>query len=319
MLQEEYEVYRPYSFQPPSSSSAPVGVLDTAPATQTPTEPIAIQPPWYPAGPQASPTPPRRRPGRAGVFVLLTLVLVLIFGVGLFAGWEFTSSSKSSTSTASKTAATASATSSSVTTLETLQEAAIAKIEPAVVELQVTTAQGQQIGSGVIIDTNGDIVTNNHVVSGEQTIVVILSNGSTEQAQLVGTAAADDLAVVRIQPFAHMTVAQIGDSTKLAVGQEVLAIGNPLGITETATKGIVSALNRSVTESTGTTISNAIQTDAAVNPGNSGGALVNLQGQLIGIPTLTAVNTESNTAANGVSFAIPSNLVETVLHQLLQQ
>jgi len=253
------------------------------------------------------------------VFVLLTLVLVLIFGVGLFAGWEFTSSSKSSTSTASKTAATASATSSSVTTLETLQEAAIARIEPAVVELQVTTAQGQQIGSGVIIDTNGDIVTNNHVVSGEQTIVVILSNGSTEQAQLVGTAAADDLAVVRIQPFAHMTVAQIGDSTKLAVGQEVLAIGNPLGITETATKGIVSALNRSVTESTGTTISNAIQTDAAVNPGNSGGALVNLQGQLIGIPTLTAVNTESNTAANGVSFAIPSNLVETVLHQLLQQ
>ncbi len=251
--------------------------------------------------------------------MLLTLVLVLIFGVGLFAGWEFTSSSKSSTSTASKTAATASATSSSVTTLETLQEAAIARIEPAVVELQVTTAQGQQIGSGVIIDTNGDIVTNNHVVSGEQTIVVILSNGSTEQAQLVGTAAADDLAVVRIQPFAHMTVAQIGDSTKLAVGQEVLAIGNPLGITETATKGIVSALNRSVTESTGTTISNAIQTDAAVNPGNSGGALVNLQGQLIGIPTLTAVNTESNTAANGVSFAIPSNLVETVLHQLLQQ
>ncbi len=161
--------------------------------------------------------------------------------------------------------------------------------------------------------------TNNHVVSGEQTIEVVLANGSTEQAQLVGTAAADDLAVVRIQPFAHMTVAQIGDSSRLIVGQEVLAIGNPLGITETATQGIVSALNKSVTESTGTTISNAIQTDAAVNPGNSGGALVNLQGQLIGIPTLTAMNTESNTAANGVSFAIPSNLVETVLQQILQQ
>jgi len=183
----------------------------------------------------------------------------------------------------------------------------------------VTTAQGQQLGSGVIIDAKGDIVTNNHVVNGEQTIQVVLSNGSTEQGQLIGTSPANDLAVVRIQPFAHMTVAQIGNSSSLVVGQEVLAIGNPLGITETATKGIVSALNRSVTESTGTTISNAIQTDAAINPGNSGGALINLQGQLVGIPTLTAVNTESNTAANGVSFAIPSNLVETALQQILQQ
>ncbi|TMC16657.1 MAG: trypsin-like serine protease, partial [Chloroflexi bacterium] len=288
------------------------------PVTQTPPVQEASQPPKYPPGPQTSPPPPQKRPGRAGAILLLTFVLALIFGVGLFAGLEFTSG-RSSTSTTSRTAATATATSSSGTTLEAQQEAAIAKIEPAVVEIKVITVQGEQIGSGVIVDTNGDIVTNNHVVSGEQTIEVVLSNGSTEQAQLVGTATADDLAVVRIQPFAHMTVAQIGDSSKLVVGQEVMAIGNPLGITETATNGIVSALNRSVTESTGTTISKAIQTDAAVNPGNSGGALINLQGQLIGIPTLTAVNTESNTAANGVSFAIPSNLVVTDLHQILQQ
>ena len=325
MLQEEQEVYIPYSIpytlRPQYSSSASAAVIDDPPITQTPREQNASQPPWYPPEPKTSP-PPRKRPGRAGAMLLLTFMLAIIFGVGLFAGWEFTSSSKSSTSTTSKAAAAASAastTTSGTTTLETLQEAAIAKIEPAVVEIKVTTAQGQQIGSGVIIDTKGDIVTNNHVVSGEQTIEVVLANGSTEQAQLVGTAAADDLAVVRIQPFAHMTVAQIGDSSRLIVGQEVLAIGNPLGITETATQGIVSALNKSVTESTGTTISNAIQTDAAVNPGNSGGALVNLQGQLIGIPTLTAVNTESNTAANGVSFAIPSNLVVTDLHQILQQ
>jgi putative serine protease PepD len=250
-------------------------------------------------------------------------VLALIFGVGLFAGLEFAGNSTSSTATTSRavttTSNTTSATSSSGTTIEAQQEAAIAKVEPAVVELEVTTAQGQQIGSGVIIDTKGDIVTNYHIVNGEESIVAVLYNGSTEQAQLVGTNAADDLAVVHIQPFANMTVVQIGDSSKLVVGQEVLAIGNPLGITETATKGIVSALNRSVTESTGTTISNAIQTDAAVNPGNSGGALINLQGQLVGIPTLTAVNTESNTAANGLSFAIPSNLVQTVLQQILQQ
>ena len=325
MLQEEQEVYIPYSIpytlRPQYSSSASAAVIDDPPITQTPREQNASQPPWYPPEPKTSP-PPRKRPGRAGALLLLTFTLAIIFGVGLFAGWEFTSSSKSSTSTTSKAAAAASAastTTSGTTTLETLQEAAIAKIEPAVVEIKVTTAQGQQIGSGVIIDTKGDIVTNNHVVSGEQTIEVVLANGSTEQAQLVGTAAADDLAVVRIQPFAHMTVAQIGDSSRLIVGQEVLAIGNPLGITETATQGIVSALNKSVTESTGTTISNAIQTDAAVNPGNSGGALVNLQGQLIGIPTLTAVNTESNTAANGVSFAIPSNVVKTVVQQILQQ
>jgi S1-C subfamily serine protease len=250
-------------------------------------------------------------------------VLALIFGVGLFAGLEFAGNSTSSTVTTSKavttTTNTTSATSSSGTTIETQQEAAIAKVEPAVVELKVTTAQGQLIGSGVIIDTKGDIVTNNHIVSGEESIVAVLYNGSTEQAQLIGTNAVDDLAVVRIQPFSNMIVAQIGDSSRLVVGQEVLAIGNPLGITETATRGIVSALNRSVTESTGTTISNAIQTDAAVNPGNSGGALINLQGELVGIPTLTAVNTESNTAANGVSFAIPSNLVQTVIQQILQQ
>ena len=250
--------------------------------------------------------------------MLLTIVLALIFSVGLFSGWEFSHNS-SSASTTTKAVATSTASTSNGTSIQSQQEAAIATIEPSVVELKVTTAQGGQIGSGVIIDSNGDIVTNNHVVSGEQSIEVLLSNGNTEQGQLIGTNAADDLAVVRIAPFAHMTVAQLGDSSKLVVGQEVMAVGNPLGITETATQGIVSALNRSVTESAGTTLSQAIQTDAALNPGNSGGALVNLQGQLIGIPTLGAVNTETNTTANGVSFAIPSNVVKTVVQQILQQ
>ena len=315
MLLEEKNVYGYEAYTLPSqpASSASVGVLDAPPA---PSEQDALQPPSYPPEPMVS-AAPRKRPRRAGAIIILILVIALIVGVGLFSGWQFARSNSASTTT--NTAATTSVASSAGMTLQALQESAIAKIEPAVVELKVTTAQGEQIGSGVIIDTKGDIVTNNHVVSGEQTITVVLENGSTEQAQLVGTNAADDLAVVRIAPFAHMSVAQIGDSSKLAVGQEVLAVGNPLGITETATEGIVSALNRSVTESTGTTISHAIQTDAAVNPGNSGGALINLQGQLIGIPTLTAVNTESNTTAEGVSFAIPSNLVKTVVQQLIQQ
>jgi putative serine protease PepD len=252
-------------------------------------------------------------------------VIAAIFGVGLFAGWEFANNKTTiaTTSPAGTTSSTSSAQSTGSTsgtdTIEAQQEAAIATIEPAVVELNVTTFQGQQIGSGVIIDANGDIVTNNHVVSGEQSIQVVLSSGKSLQGQLVGTDSADDLAVVHITPFAHMAVAQIGNSSQLTVGQEVLAIGNPLGITETATQGIVSALNRSVTESNGVTISNAVQTDAPINPGNSGGALINLQGQLVGIPTLGAVNTESNTPANGLGFAIPSNLVKTAVQQIIQQ
>ena len=318
MLPEENEVYGPSYQQGPFES---VAVLEDATATHAPAEQDTSPLPLIPPGPKA-PLPPQNRQGRGGAILLFTLVLAIIFGVGLFAGLEYAGSSTgstSSTATTTKSAVTTTTSSSSGSTIETLQEAAIAKIEPAVVELDVTTTQGEQIGSGVIIDTKGDIVTNYHIVNGEESITAVLYNGSKVQAQLVGTNTADDLAVVRIQAFANMTVAQIGDSSRLVVGQEVMAIDNPLGITETATEGIVSALNRSVTESTGTTVSNAIQTDAAVNPGNSGGALINLQGQLIGIPTLTAVNTESNTAANGVSFAIPSNLVQTVVQQILQQ
>ena len=318
MLQQENEAYGPYA---PSYQQKPfesVAVLEDATATHAPAEQDTSPLPLIPPGSKA-PLQAQNRQGRGGAILLFTLVLAIIFGVGLFAGLEYAGSSTGSTTTTTKSVATTTTTSSSGSTIETLQETAIAKIEPAVVELDVTTTQGEQIGSGVIIDTKGDIVTNYHIVNGEESITAVLYNGSKVQAQLVGTNTADDLAVVRIQPFANMTVAQIGDSSRLVVGQEVMAIGNPLGITETATKGIVSALNRSVTESTGTTVSNAIQTDAAVNPGNSGGALINLQGQLIGIPTLTAVNTESNTAANGVSFAIPSNLVQTVVQQILQQ
>lgn len=316
MFQDEDRFYSPYQgtipYQetPQAATSGAVGVLDHP-------ESLAgqggAQPPRYPSGPQSEPT--RKRRGRGGAIVVLAFVLLIIFGVGLFAGWEF-AGGKTSGTTSTRT------TSSSVSTVSnvvTQQETAIAKVEPAVVELDVATAQGQAIGSGVIIDANGDIVTNNHVVSGAQTINAVLSDGKTVQAQLVGTDAADDLAVVHIAPYTSMAVAQIGDSSKLVVGQEVMAIGNPLGITQTATRGIVSALNRNVAESASTNISNAIQTDASINPGNSGGALINLQGQLVGIPTLGAVDTETNTPANGVGFAIPSSRVVTVVHQILQQ
>jgi S1-C subfamily serine protease len=264
-----------------------------------------------------TPQPIKRPKGglRTGALLVLTFVLLVVFGVGLFAGWEFSASGKAGT-----TAAPVTTTSSNSPALpQTQTEAAIAKIEPAVVQLDVVTAQGGQLGSGVIVDNKGDIITNNHVIDGGTSIKAVLNNGKTEVAQLIGTDPAHDLAVVRIQPFADMVVATISDSSKLAVGQEVLVVGNPLGITETATHGIVSALNRSVTEPNGATIKDAVQTDAPINPGNSGGALVTLDGELVGIPTLSAVDGEFNTPASGVGFAIPSGQVKTTLAQILQQ
>jgi len=148
---------------------------------------------------------------------------------------------------------------------------------------------------------------------------VTLYDGTNLPAQLVGTDPADDLAVIKITPPSKgLTVATIGDSAKLTVGQDVMAIGNPLGITQTVTHGIISALGRNVSEGQGgATIPNAIQTDAAINPGNSGGALVDMQGSLIGIPTLTAIDPEFNTPASGVGFAIPSNRVATIVPQII--
>jgi S1-C subfamily serine protease len=171
----------------------------------------------------------------------------------------------------------------------------------------------------VIVDGKGDIVTNNHVVTGQQSIQVVLAGGGKEAATVVGTDPANDLAVIRIAvPPGGLIVATLGNSANLQVGQEVLAIGNPLGDTATVTNGIVSALKRTVSEGTGgATIQNAVQTDAPINPGNSGGALVDMQGQVVGIPTLTAIDPEFNAPASGVGFAIPANRVATVLAQLL--
>jgi len=202
---------------------------------------------------------------------------------------------------------------------QAVREAVVAKVSPEVVQINVTTSQGAAIGSGVIIDKRGYIVTNNHVVTGANSIQVVLYDGTRATATLTGTDPADDLAVIKITPPAHMAVASLGDSSKLVVGQDVLAVGNPLGITQTVTNGIVSAVNRRVSEGQGgATIPDAIQTDAPINPGNSGGALVDMQGNLIGIPTLTAIDPEFNAPASGVGFAIPVNRVKFIAPQIIQ-
>jgi S1-C subfamily serine protease len=137
------------------------------------------------------------------------------------------------------------------------------------------------------------------------------------EALFTGIDPPDDLAVIKITPPTHMAVATIGDSSQLKVAEYVMAIGNPLGITQTVTSGIVSALGRNVPAGPGVDLIGAIQTDAAINPGNSGGALVDLQGQLIGVPTLTIINPTVNSPASGVGFAIPSNLVKFIVPQII--
>jgi S1-C subfamily serine protease len=276
------------------------------------------------------PVQPRRSGGglRAGAILILALVLLLVFGVGLFAGWQFTKSSTSGTNNATSSSSTlqpgispvVTAPPLSGTNVQTVRIAVIQKVSPAVVQVNVTTQSGGAIGSGDIIEKRGYIVTNNHVVSGAQSMTVTLFDGTKLPAQLTGTDPADDLAVIKITPpSTGLIVAQLGDSSKLQVGQEVLVIGNPLGITQAVTNGIVSALGRNVSEGQGgATIPNAIQTDAAINPGNSGGALVDLVGNLVGIPTLTAIDPEFNTPANGVGFAIPSNRVAFIVPQIIQ-
>ncbi len=197
----------------------------------------------------------------------------------------------------------------------------VARVLPSVV--QITTGSG--LGSGVVFDDKGDIVTNAHVVGTATTFQVQLaSHPQPLPATLVGTYPPDDLAVIHLdKPPAGLAPATFGDSSKLQIGDIVLAMGNPLGLTGSVTDGIVSASGRAVTEPTGgdspgATLPQAIQTSAAINPGNSGGALVDLAGEVIGIPTLAALDPQTGgSAAPGIGFAIPSNLVTDIAGQLV--
>jgi putative serine protease PepD len=191
----------------------------------------------------------------------------------------------------------------------------VKQVGPSVVLIQ--TDQG--LGSGIVFDAQGNIVTNNHVVAGAHNFQVTTANGTRYAATPVGSFAADDVAVLHINATG-LTPATFADSKSLAVGDLALAIGNPLGLQSSVTEGIVSALGRTVNEDNGVVLPNVIQTSAAINPGNSGGALVNLQGQVIGIPTLAATDPQlGGGAAPGIGFAIPSNIVRNIATQLINQ
>ena len=209
-------------------------------------------------------------------------------------------------------------------------EAVSAAVSNAVVSIAVATDKGEALGSGVIFDKEGHIITNNHVVAGASKIQVTLADGRVYDAETTGTDPATDLAVIQLKDAPdNLTVAQLGDSDKLATGQDVMAIGNPLGLSSTVTTGIISALDRPVVNSQnedgsgGSAVyTNAIQIDAAINPGNSGGPLFDEKGQVIGITssiaTMSRSSSEGGSGSIGIGFAIPVKLADKVAKQLIK-
>jgi putative serine protease PepD len=212
-------------------------------------------------------------------------------------------------------------------------EEVAAKVMPSVVKLQIDTGSSSGEGSGIVLTSDGLILTNNHVVSEAASgygrgarATVSFSNGQTVPFEVVGTDPAGDIAVVRAQGVSGLTPITIGSSADVQVGQNVVAIGSPLGLQGTVTTGIVSALHRPVSAGGGEqpTVLDAIQTDAAINPGNSGGALVNMNGELIGvnsaIATLGGGGGQSGGAPNGsigLGFAIPSDQARRIAQELI--
>jgi putative serine protease PepD len=196
--------------------------------------------------------------------------------------------------------------------------AVAAAVAPSVVSITARSAGQQVEGSGVVLSSDGVIVTNAHVVSDAAQggrITVDLSDGRTVAATVVGTDQATDLAVLQAQGVSGLKAATFSDSDTLEVGDTVLAVGNSLGLEGSVTAGIVSALHRSLTTDGGS-LGDAIQTDASINPGNSGGPLVNAAGKVVGITTANASVDGQSSGSIGVGFAIPSNRVEQVVNQL---
>lgn len=267
---------------------------------------------------------------KAATHVVTAVVAALVsaglcLGVGYAAitnGWVRVPNSNSLSSISSNSSGSGSATAKSG---EAADWVSVAKdVSDSVVSIQVATSEGTAKGSGAIVSDKGYIVTNNHVISGAQQIQVTLANGTIYSAQIVGTDTTTDLAVIKLDNApSDLTAVEFADSDSLAVGESVMAIGNPLGYDDTATTGIISALNRPVTvtdDNNNAIVTNAVQIDAAINPGNSGGPTFNAAGQVIGINSSIASTASSSSTAGsiGIGFAIPSNLVKRVANEIIE-
>ncbi|HEY7974198.1 MAG TPA: trypsin-like peptidase domain-containing protein [Ktedonobacterales bacterium] len=283
----------------PAGTAAPIaaGATNTTNfTTHAPRPPSAVTSP-----PPARSTGGKRRIHPLWLVAGAVALFGLVFGIGNLTQAAGNSSAPSGTSIEETT----------ISTIHT--------VDPSVVQIQ---ARGRGasggVGSGEILTTSGYIVTNSHVVHGFTSYTVLLASGQEIPATLVGDAPSQDLAVLKVNA-SNLTPIAVGDSSQVQVGEFAIALGSPLGLEQSATSGIISALNRQgreVVDGATYTLSGMIQTSAPINPGNSGGALVNLKGQLIGIPTLSAVNPSTGTPANGIGYAVTSNQMETTVRQL---
>jgi putative serine protease PepD len=322
----------------PAQAPAPAPVSATAPAPNWATPTTPGLPPYGESGDTvgfgATPAEPKK-PGNGRVVLAAALVAAVV-GAAVGAGVAYTLKSNSS-STSLGSANTSSATSSlnSDSANATAVTAVAAKVVPSVVTITVESPDGSgDEGTGIIISSTGQILTNNHVIAADETtgstLTVTFNSGKITPATILGADPSSDLAVIQATGVSGLTPATLGDSSKVAVGQQVVAIGAPLGLTNTVTSGIVSALNRPVApesddpsaSTTSTAVLDAIQTDAAINPGNSGGPLVDLSGQVIGIDSAIASDGsdsgDSQAGSIGLGFAIPINQAKPIAEELIK-
>ncbi|MFG2679513.1 S1C family serine protease [Streptomyces sp. NPDC048392] len=327
----EYEHANPYQGAPQHASS-PVSPEWPPPPAQPPGTPVP------PPRPEPSHGTRRARSGPAALLAAVAIVAAAVGGGTAYGIQELTGSD---------TVASGATSTNVVPSSQKGTVAGVAKaVSPSIVEINATSNAGSSTGSGVIITGDGEIVTNNHVVSGASSVKVRTSDGKQYTAEVVGTDSGKDLALIKLENASGLKTATLGDSDGIGVGDQVVAIGSPEGLTGTVTSGIVSALDRDVTVSTdegrqqqqqggqwpfefggrqfngdtgsSTTTYKAIQTDASLNPGNSGGALIGMNGDIIGINSAMYSATESSASAGsvGLGFAIPVNTVKADLPEL---
>jgi putative serine protease PepD len=337
---------------PPDDATSATSELPTHAPAEFPTEPLAgswasgpPSPPSYGEDLTGGPQGPRRRPRNSAV--ALVAVTAFVFGaggVGLGAALVHHDNDNNSLTTSNAGLTVASGSPSSLATSPKSLAAIAARLLPSVVSVNVKGAQESDTGSGVVLRQDGYILTNNHVVAaaanGKGSVSATFQNGTSASARIVGTDTLDDLAVIKVAKTG-LKPAVLGSDSDVKVGDPVLAVGSPLGLSGTVTSGIVSALNRPVVttdESQPTdpfggnggtpaasnpTVIDAIQTDAAINPGNSGGPLVNGSGEVIGINSAIAslgsdtLSGGSQSGNIGVGFAIPIDEAKTVATELI--
>ncbi|MFI1359097.1 S1C family serine protease [Streptomyces sp. NPDC020898] len=327
------------AYQEPVAPQAPYGQPAAAPAA---TATLLTEAP----APESAPPAGRKRRAK-GPFALLAAVAIVAAAIGggtAYGIQELTNSGSTVTSSSTSTNVVPSSAKGTVSGVA-------AAVSPSIVEINATSNAGSSTGSGVIITSDGEIITNNHVISGASSIKVSTSDGKTYTAKIVGTDSKKDLALIKLENASGLKTATLGDSAGVQVGDQVVAIGSPEGLTGTVTSGIVSALNRDVTVATeesqgqqqqqgggsgggwpfefggqefngdtgsSTTTYKALQTDASLNPGNSGGALIDMNGNIIGINSAmySASSSSADAGSAGLGFAIPINTVKTDLATL---